>query len=47
MIVSMVALWCCYNQCNLCREEKDAAGGVAFGEVKIPSAAAGLLAQSG
>jgi hypothetical protein len=47
MIVSMVALWCCYNQCNLCREEKDAAGGVAFGEVKIPSAAAGLRAQSG
>lgn len=43
----MVAFWCCYNQCNLCTEEKGTAGGVAFGEVKIPSTAAGLHAQSG
>ena len=48
MIVSMVALRCCYDQCNLCREKKDAAGGVTYGRSKkIPSAAAGLRAQSG
>jgi len=47
MIVSMVALRCCYDQCNSCREEKDAAGGVAYGRrKKIPSAAAGRRAQS-
>jgi len=43
-----MALRCCYDQCNLCREKKDAAGGVTYGRSKkIPSAAAGLRDQSG
>jgi len=36
MIVSMVALWCYYDQCNLCREEKDAAGGANYGRSENP-----------
>jgi len=31
MIVSMVALRGCYEQCNFCREKKNAAGGVTYG----------------
>jgi len=36
MIVSMVALWCYYDQCNLCREEKDAAEGANYGRSENP-----------
>ena len=45
----MTALWCCYDQCKLCREEKDAAGGVTYGRSKnkISSGVASLRAQSG
>jgi len=31
MIVSMVALRCCYEQCNFYRKKKDDAGGVTYG----------------